>query len=83
MRRSGGHRPLLYNSGLVTYPPQIDALNFINSGTFDSDQPDRHAIRHLEHKELHHSGTMIGAVASFDTAPNTGPRKLAANSGTA
>ena len=26
------------NNGLVTFPPQIDALTFINNGTFDLDR---------------------------------------------
>jgi hypothetical protein len=69
------------NSGLVSYPPQIDAINFVNSGTFDfRTNPTVVPFDTSNTKNFTNSGAMIGAVGfQFDNAPSTGPRKLAAN----
>lgn len=72
------------NAGTLTFPPQVDATNFINYGIFDiftSSPFDTSNTRNFTN-----NGSMFGSVGfRFDTAPrnNNGqliaPRRLAAN----
>ncbi|HZR15985.1 MAG TPA: hypothetical protein VFE51_01545 [Verrucomicrobiae bacterium] len=65
------------NSGTITFPPQIDASNFVNSGTIDinSSLP----FETSSTRNYTNSGTMICTPGwIFDNAaPNTGIRKPA------
>src|SRR6266850_8488501 len=70
------------NNGLVTFPPQIDATNFINNGTFDfSTNLTVLPFDTSNTQNFTNNGTMFGAVGfRFDTAPSTsGTRRFAAN----
>ncbi len=69
------------NNGLVTFPPQIDATNVINNGTFDftlntTDLP----FETSNTQNYTNNGTMIGLSGfHFANTPSIGPSKMAAN----
>lgn len=70
------------NNGSVTFPPQIDATNFVNTGTFDfSLNPTVFPFDTSNTENFTNSGTMFGAVGwRFDNAPSSsGTRRLATN----
>src|SRR5690349_17919735 len=68
-----------FNSGLVTFPPQVDATNFVNTGTFQiaTTKPfDTSNTRNFTN-----NGTLQGSVGfRFDTVNTAnGLRTMAAN----
>lgn len=69
------------NNGDITFPPQIDATNVINNGSFDfRSNPTELPFDTSNTHNFTNNGTMIATVGfQFDNAPSTGPRKLAAN----
>jgi hypothetical protein len=71
------------NSGVIAFsnvPPQIDATNFINTGSFSIFTPSLLPFDVSNTLNFTNTGTMVGSVGfRFDTAPNIGPRRLAAN----
>src|SRR5437762_2929320 len=70
------------NNGLVTFPPQIDATNFVNNGTFDfSANPTVFPFDTSSTQNFTNNGTMFGSVGfQFDNAPaSSGTRRPAAN----
>src|SRR6266516_4863116 len=70
------------NNGSVTFPPQIDATNFINNGTFDfSANPTVYPFDTSNTENFTNNGTMFGSVGfRFDTAPaSSGTRSMAAS----
>jgi len=70
------------NNGSVTFPPQIDATNFINNGTFDfSANPTVFPFDTSNTQNFTNNGTMFGSVGfRFDTAPaSSGTRRMAAS----
>src|SRR6266496_6006380 len=72
------------NNGLVTFPPQIDATNFVNNGTFDFVSTSNYTIFPFDTSNTQNftnNGTMFGIVGfQFDTAPaSSGTRKMAAS----
>jgi len=79
--RSGWATDATYvNNGTVTFPPQIDATNVINAGTFDfTFNRTEFPFDTSNTRNFTNNGTMIGSVGfRFDNAPNTGPRKPSA-----
>src|SRR6266436_4881249 len=60
------------NNGNVTFPPQIDAVNFINNGTFDfSFNPTLFPFDTSNTENFTNNGTMFGSVGfRFDNAPS-------------
>lgn len=77
-----GAADLFYtNNGSVTFPPQIDAINFINNGTFDfRNNTTIFPFDTSNTQNFTNNGTMIGAVGfRFDNSPSIGPRKMAAS----
>jgi len=74
---------LIYtNNGLITFPPQIDAITVINNGTFDfSLNPTRLPFDTSDTQNFTNNGVMFGSIGfRFDNAPaNAGVRKLSAN----
>ncbi|MEI2723836.1 MAG: hypothetical protein V9H26_09940 [Verrucomicrobiota bacterium] len=69
------------NNGTITFPPQIDATNVINFGTFNfGGNPTVEPFDTSNTRNFTNSGFMIGSVGfRFDNAPNTGSRILSAN----
>src|SRR5207249_11333495 len=70
------------NAGTVTCPPQIDAVNFINNGSFDfSLNPTTFPFDTSNTQNFTNNGTMFGSVGfRFDNSPSTnGTRRPAAN----
>src|SRR5438093_5312726 len=70
------------NNGTVTFPPQIDAINFINNGSFDfSLNPTILPFDTSNTQNFTNNGTMFGSVGfRFDTGPSeSGTRRPAAN----
>jgi len=70
------------NNGTVTFPPQIDATNFINNGSFDfSLNPTVYPFDTSNTENFTNNGTMFGSVGfQFDTAPASGgTRRMAAS----
>src|ERR1044071_1645864 len=67
------------NNGTVTFPPQIDATNFINNGTFDIFTTIPFDTSNTQN--FTNNGSMFGTVGfRFDNAPSiSGLRKFAAN----
>src|ERR1041385_7582160 len=67
------------NNGTITDPPQIDAINFINNGTFDIFTT--YPFDTSNTRNFTNNGTMIGSVGfRFDNAPaSSGTRSLSAN----
>src|SRR5688572_19656272 len=66
------------NSGIITFPPQIDATNVINNGTFNLLTLLPFDTSNTQN--FTNTGTMIGSAGfRFDTTPNVGTRRLAAN----
>src|SRR5882672_8620967 len=68
------------NNGTVTFPPQIDATNFINNGSFDfSLNPTVYPFDTSNTENFTNNGTMFGSVGfRFDTAPaSSGTRSMA------
>jgi hypothetical protein len=69
---------LYINNGTITFPPQIDATTVINNGTFS-------LLTLLPFDTSNtlnftNTGTMTGSAGfRFDTSPNVGARRLAAN----
>ena len=68
--------PSFINSGLINFPVQIDAFNFVNSGSFfvNSALP----FETSNTRNYTNSGTMSGAPGFFfdNAAPNSGPRSM-------
>src|SRR5438445_3140522 len=69
------------NNGLVTFPPQIDATNFVNNGTFDFTlNPTLFPFDTSNTENYTNNGTMLGAVGfQFDNSPSTGVHKMSAS----
>jgi len=70
------------NNGTITFPPQIDATNVINNGTFDfSSNPTDLPFQTSSTENFTNNGTMIGSVGfKFNNAPaGTGTGRMAAN----
>src|SRR2546425_11519522 len=70
------------NNGTITFPPQIDAINVINNGSFDfSLNPTIFPFDTSNTQNFTNNGTMFGSVGfQFDTAPSTsGTRTMAAS----
>src|SRR5438309_10627198 len=70
------------NNGTVTFPPQIDAINFINNGSFDfSLNPTLLPFDTSNTQNFTNNGTMFGSVGFlFDNSPaESGTRRPAAN----
>src|SRR5438874_11883705 len=70
------------NNGSVIFPPQIDATNFINNGTFDfTFNPTTVPFDTSNTQNFTNNGTMLGSVGfQFDNAPSiSGLRSFAAN----
>ena len=67
------------NSATITFPPQIDATNFINSGVISITTRD--PFETSDTLNFTNSGTMIGSVGWFfdDAAPEHGPRRPSDN----
>src|SRR5882672_9719173 len=67
------------NNGTVMFPPQIDATNFINNGSFDIFTVLPFDTSNTQN--FTNNGTMFGSVGfRFDTAPSTsGTRRMAAS----
>jgi len=70
------------NSGVVAFtniPPQIDATNFINTGSFTVFTTE-FPFDTSNTLNFTNTGTMVGSLGfRFDTSPNLGPRRPAAN----
>lgn len=80
--QSGLATDLYYtNNGDITFPPQIDAINVINNGSFDfSLNPTTRPFDTSNTRNFTNNGIMLGSVGfRFDNAPSTGIRKLSAN----
>src|SRR6266545_6668916 len=70
--------PLFENYGIITEPPQIDALAFANYGTFSVGTALPFDFQNT--LNFTNTGTMFGAAGfQFDTASSTGPRRTAAS----
>src|SRR5436190_2845617 len=70
--------PIYENFGIISGPPQIDALAFANYGTFNVG-----TILPFDFQNtlnFTNTGTMTGGAGfQFDTASSTGPRRMAAS----
>src|SRR5437868_9629306 len=70
------------NNGTVTFPPQIDATNFINNGSFDfSFNPTVSPFDTSNTENFTNNGSMFGSVGfRFDNAPaSSGTRRMSAS----
>jgi hypothetical protein len=80
---AGQTADLIYtNNGLITFPPQIDAITVINNGTFDfSANPTALPFDTSDTQNFTNNGTMFGSIGfRFDNAPaSAGVRKPSAN----
>lgn len=71
--------PTYFNSGLVTFPPQVDATNFVNTGTFQINTSLPFETSNT--RNFTNNGTLNGSVGfRFDTVYTAnGLRTMAAN----
>src|SRR5687768_9441911 len=72
---------LYINNGTVTTAPQIDARNFLNTGTFDASSVSS-TVQYNTYSTLNYTNRGIMSASEgfrFDLTPNSGPRAWANN----